>query len=322
MSEVLLIPISISVILGYLWYEARRQLAHAQSALTECQAALTQARCDTLLSAENLRKTPLAVYWLLKRDQHRETGFYVERDPTGINRDAITERYEREMDDFGRCLREWRHTERRSRGSMRLRADYVYPNSHTKNPCREVYYDERGVKDVWVDALIDDGGVMLGYIRSRRHNSTKDVVLYEYDSAGILRKEYSCEGTPWPYGIEDIPSKFHAFVQTGLCTIFEYDYFEGDEGYFRGFPQTASVPLLKAVKSSRGKKIYEHSDNCVSQIFEEDFEGLRQATHFFPNQDNAVITVMIRRGRPSVEVHVDLTKDHGAAISGFIDTTS
>lgn len=307
MTEILTFSLIIAAMLGYSLYEAKRRLSTLEQALKDAEKQIFEARRRTVISENDLKRQAIAIYWRFRRNDHHETGLYVERDPTGERDDCVTERYERKLDDFGRCTTEWRHTDCQD---MILRAEYQYADGPSDDPIREVYYDEHGRKEVWIDALLDEKGRTLAYIRNRRFNELKDVVLYERDSHGLIRKQFERDYVNWPYSLEDVPTRFHMEFPTGEPSITEYGYLEVDP------------PELKRIKrGSNIKEIMQHN-GFPRQILETDYDGLKSVSHYFTNEADAAVTVIIRRGIPPVEVQIDLTKNLHAMAERFIDVTA
>lgn len=313
MTELLTFSLIIAAILGYSLYEAKRRISTLEQAIKESEKKVAEANQRTVISEDDLKKRAIAIYWRFQRDPHHETGLYVERDPTGENHDCVTERYERELDDFGRCTTEWRHTDCED---MILRSEYQYPDGPSEEPIREIYYDEHGAKEVWIDALLDEKGRTQAYIRSRRFNDLKDVVLFERDSTGILRRQFERSHVKWPYSVEDVPTKFHSEFPTGEPSTTEYDYFEVTP------PNPKFPPELQRIKRGSNIKEIEQHNGSPRQIVETDYDGLKSATHYFANEDDAAVTVIIRRGMPPVEVQIDLAKNQLATAEKFIDVTA
>jgi hypothetical protein len=74
------------------------------------------------------------------------------------------------------------------------------------------------------DVLEDPEGQPLAYMRSRPINDSRDVVLYERDEQGVVRREFEVVGVPWPHSLADIPTKFHSEFR--LARVTEYTYEE------------------------------------------------------------------------------------------------
>ena len=320
MTEILIFSLIVAAILGYSLYEAKRRISTLEQALKGSEEMITKAKQRTneaeqrtIVSQDDLKKQVVAIYWQFQRDANHETGLYVERDPTFENHDCVTERYERELDDFGRCTTEWRHTDCED---MILRSEHQYSEGPSEESIRDVYYDEQGAKEIWIDTLLDKNGRAAAYIRNRCFNDLKDVVLYERDSDGILRKQFERNFVKWPYSIEDVPTKFHAEFPSGDSTTTKYEYLEVT-------PANPKLPpeLYRIERGSNEKEIKQH-DGSPCQIIETDSDGLKSATHYFPNEQDAAVTVIIRRGIPPVEVQIDLTKNLRAAAEKFIDVTA
>jgi hypothetical protein len=313
MSEILTFTLICSAILGYSLYHAWCRIAQLEHSLKESEKQFTEADISTVISEADLRKRTIAVYWKLRTDDRHETGLYVERDPTGENHDCITERYERELDEFGRCVREWKHTDCHG---MILRSEYEYPEGPTDEPLREIYFDEHGAKEIWIDVLLDGGGRTIAYIRNRRSNELKDVALYERDPSGVLRKKFECGGVMWPHSLKDVPAKFHSELPPGGSFVTEYSYTESTP------PNPKFPPRLHQIKRGSNIKEIELHNGSPRQILETAFGRVKEATHFFPNQDSAVLTVILRRNTPRVEVQIDLTRSHHDAVKCFVDVTA
>lgn len=313
MIEILTFSVILSVILGYSLYEAKRRITQLEHSLKDSEKMVTEGGRRTVISDDDLKKRAIAIYWKLAADYRHETGLYVERDPTGENHDCVTERYERELDEFGRCVREWRHTDC---DNMILRSEYEYPEGPTNESLREIYFDEHGTKEVWIDALLDGSGRTTGYIRNRRFNDLKDVALYERDPDGVLRKTFERSGVRWPHSLEDVPAKFHSEFPPGEPSVTEYGYSEVTP------PNPKFPPALHSIKRGSNIKEIEQHNGSPRQVLETDFDGFKQATHYFPNKDAAVVTVIVRRGIPPVEVQIDLTRSHQEAVKCFVDVTA
>lgn len=311
MIELLTASIVVAGVLGYMLYESKNQILLLEKNLLRSKKDLSETQNSIVISQDDLRKKTIAVYWLLQRDEKSETGYYVERDPSGDNHDSITERYERTLDCKGRCLTEWRHTDCHG---MILKTEYEYADNNSDEPTKQTYYDEDGAVDVWIESLLDNEGRTLAYIRHREANSKKDIGFYERDSEGILRKVFERAFVEWAHSLEDIPSKYHSVFDAS--PIAEYKYIENS----RFNPK--SPPVLTQIK--RGSRIEEivQFHRSTSQILETDYNGLKKATHYFPSEEKAMITIIIGQNSPCVEVNIDLTFDHQQLISQFIDTTA
>lgn len=199
---------------------------------------------------------------------------------------------------------------------MILRSEFEYPEGPTDESLREVYFDEHGIKEVWIDVLLDDAGRTIAYIRNRRFNDLKDVALYERDSDGVLRKTFERSGVRWPHSLADVPAKFHSEFPPGEPSVAEYSYFEVTP------PNPKFPPELQRIKRGSNIKEFAQHGGSPRQIFEFDYDGFRQATHYFPNEDAALVTVMVRRGAPPIEVQIDLTRSHEEAVRSFMDVTA
>ena len=296
---------AIAAPLAFSWYERGTRIADLERTN---ERNVRELRDAMVISESDLRKKPLAVYLTIPDASDRQQGLYIERDPTGVPEDAVTERHEIALDNLGRCVSHTRYTDR---GSI-FRYNCSYGSSQSREPISEEYYDEEGRKEVWIDVLEDPQGQRLAYMRSRASNDLRDIVLYERDEHGVVRRELEVDHVPWPYSLADIPTKFHSEFQGKAPTVTEYTY---EENVF-------TDSQLQIKKRGSDIEVSEEKNGDVRQIIESRYDGVNQVKHYFPSERDALVTVIVSKAQPQVEVHVDFSKNYRNAIARVSDRTA
>ena len=172
-----------------------------------------------------------------------------------------------------------------------------------------------GRKEVWIDVL-EDPGQRLAYMRSRASSDLRDIVLYERDEHGVVRRELEVDYVPWPYSLADIPAKFHSEFQGKAPTVTEYTY---EENFI-------TDSQLQIKKRGSDIEVSEEKDCDVRQIIsgsivtdavpKSHFDRVDKVKHYFPSERDALVTVIVSKGATPVEVYVDFSKNYRNAIAG------
>jgi hypothetical protein len=340
MIEIIVVCIIIIAILVSMLRDAKNQISVLKPKLEAAEKESSDVKRKTGFSSKKQydhdQFKSIGVLFSVKNGERKESEYYIERGDCFLYKDyahdVISERYERDLDDKGRCIAEWRHTECDNEdededvdtdhwswepSGMILKTEYEYGDANSSNPTKTLFYDQNDDLEAWLDCLLDENGRDLAYIRHRTHlkvKHIKDIGYYERNANGDLLNHYEKSTSDWSYNLEDIPSKFKEVFKDANPY---YEYLE-EKDFEDGVGEYSSkARCIRAVK--------ENENGSLTQSFERrgrNGASLEKATHYFPNEDNALVTVTIDESSPRLNVHLDFTKDHKRLISEYKDVTT
>lgn len=299
-----------TVILCIALVSAKEEVSQLKAVLKDINDIQHKAINTAIITSDNLITRKIALYWTFRKTTLSETVICVERDPTGNSPDTITHRYERELDDQGRCISESHYTQ----SGLIQRSIYDYGTLNAKEPTHISHYDGEGKKEVWADVLQDDKGRPLAYLRYRECNNLRDIGLYEYDDLGRLAKSYEAGYLDWPYTLSDIPGRFHQCIPNDKCRTINYEYPASSSG----------KTLSQAIRATQGNVIqnFLYQENSIRQISELESGNVNSVTHYIPSEHSPALSIVVGHGAEPITIHINLTIDHVKELQNMRNQTN